>query len=108
MLKHHAEMPTGPASSVVLVYFISLSFKCMKCDTLPAAYVPAAVGNFGPQQVPGGSTAAHVQAEEGEVGEVSMPTRCLAAPLGVCPLETARTTLAIGYTEALRELQCGN
>lgn len=70
--------------------------------------VPAALGTLGRQQVPRGSAAAHVQGEQGEVSRFSVAARCLAALLGVCPLETALRSLTVGYTEALRELQYGN
>lgn len=60
MLKPNAETLTGPASSVGYFYFI------MKRKTLSAACVPAALGNFGRQRVPRGSTAAQVQGEGGQ------------------------------------------
>lgn len=62
MWKPNAETLTGPVNSVGYFYFYFI----MKRKTLLAACVPAALGNFGSQHVPRGSTAAQVQGQGGQ------------------------------------------
>lgn len=68
----------------------------------------AALGDSGRSKSPGAVQQHRCRVNKGGISLFSVSARRLAAPLGICPLETALRSLTSGYTGALQELQCGN